>query len=118
MTDEELIKAVAEKVMGWEFYPGETNRIPDYWYDQNASRDYRFVMPTSDWNPLTNANHTMMVVERMRELGFNFWIEAQVGTPWIVMFHMPLKGVVGRHEHENVGHAVCLAAIKAVGESI
>lgn len=63
MTNEELVRWAAEKVMGWEWQ-----------FSCYVDEDGKFVMWDKDWLPITNPAHWMMVVERMRELGFDIEI--------------------------------------------
>jgi hypothetical protein len=106
MTDKELEKAIAVEVMGYYWCNAEG-------YNLNIDR----VATPSNWRPLTNANHRDMVVERMRELGWYISIEP---TPDRYLATILLYGIdetvsaIGGEKHKKPGHAVCLAALKAV----
>ena len=80
VTDEELVRAVAVEVMGWHdegihsLASGNYQGIRNWWI-RCYGLDEEPIMPAGDWQPLTNANHWMMVVERMRELGWWFYAD-------------------------------------------
>lgn len=122
MTDQELVRLVAEKVMEWRVEPAEAISLglndedieeychkPEYWFDeQNKARTLKM------FQPLTNANHRDMVVEAMRTKGY--WCRVLVlPTKIDVEFYQP-DGNSGHDYHDDTGHAVCLAALEAVGE--
>lgn len=120
MTDSELIRAVADKVMGWRLLPASGIMNQNFWEDRQenfkfwAEEGYE----SNVFNPLTNANHWMMVVERMRGLGWkgfrlqrfcldkkfgvHFWKEIEIDGPVVYAFG-------------DLGHAVCEAALRALG---
>lgn len=126
LKDEELIKAVALEVMGWEYIKWED------FIRRTSSRSIDPVYaPLMTWitkdglvgepnfNPLTNLNHAFMVVERMRELGFavslcNPWFDGASieRKEWSASFFTEKNAIHGRNQ--NIGHAICLAALKAV----
>ena len=72
MTDNELIQAVATKVMGWDQTttiipaPGRCAvfMVTPHW-DMGC---FKYI-EVADWNPLTNDAHMDMVLERARQLG-------------------------------------------------
>jgi hypothetical protein len=90
MTDKEIIEAVATEVMGY---------TEDEWTHTGSAHPTALV-----FNPLTNANHWMMVACK---LDMAFEIRRQPGS-WLVIFN----GLIIK-EHSSIGHAVCLAALKA-----
>jgi len=116
MTDEELVREIAQKVMGWtRQHASASDKGNGYWIGNDAfeiigQNMYRI---TGDWNPLTNANHTMMVVERMRELGFNFKVWAYHDWKGIEVGFSKYR-YPNLTKSESFGHAVCLASLKAV----
>jgi hypothetical protein len=116
MTDEELIREVAEKVMGWTT---SFHADPDYrWW---CSKDTNFcncpdvmIIKCAEWNHLTNANHMMLVVERKRELGYTLSLgygdTIQGILTWVRFTKEPHTCY---SHHKNPGHAVAIAALKA-----
>jgi hypothetical protein len=115
MTDQELIDAVAIEVMGWE-------KIISV-YDQPGRRAYFYILngeqiyfDSHDFNPLTNANHWMMVVEKMKTKIFSFKIWAYAVGLYTVTFTCDIQGDAASYtvKNKSIGRAVCLAALKAV----
>lgn len=109
MTDEELVREVAEKVMEWD---------KAGWNGQRYTRWLPRKPPSYEigaWNPLTDANHRDMVVEKMREKGWSYQIEE---GPYILSRCRFFK--VGKHldwvNNNDLGHAVVLATLAAVKE--
>lgn len=126
MTDEELIMAVAQEVMGWtanqnlsvdaDLHITGDGRL--WWYGSyTQQKQYSYTLATSEeWNPLLNANHWMMVVGRMRELGWEFTMYYGTDKDGLIdewacfekdNFSSKIYG-------SPIGHAVCEAALKAV----
>lgn len=104
MTDQELIESVAETVMGWHKHHDPNLK---YW----VNNKFAIQMLRDDFNPLTNANHWIMVVDRMKELNFSTFILNRWpnGTEWDARF------VFNRSYFSSTpGHAVCLAALKTM----
>ena len=116
MTDQELIRRMAE-MMGWVYIPEKETLVGEYQVRQFEAAKWvneygQFMFWAFDWQPLTNANHWIMVVERMREKGWRIIIKSY--NLWEVEFWD--KGQYFA-EHNMIGHAVCLAALKAGIES-
>ena len=129
VTDEELIKAVAVEVMGWTHFEldgkgrySKTNYA--YIVDRDGSRlsDGYWEI---EWLPLTNANHWMMVVERMMELGW--WFYADPNPHYYPKRHGEISYDIGFFKikcekrlaevcgcEKITGEFVCQAALKAV----
>lgn len=111
MNDSELIRDVAEKVMGWHEFADSW-----CWGEGPIGKRARCIGPLiSEWQPITNANHTMMLIERMIEKDWKPQLQFNMDTKkWCVIFwpgeshddeNRPQQG-----HHESFGHAVCLAA--------
>lgn len=66
MTDAELVRWVAEKVMGWK-YISRSFPINDGWYEWTEDNGYQFRCVDFTFH---DANHWMMVVEKMKQLGW------------------------------------------------
>lgn len=65
---EEKDRLAAELVMGWVIHweiRGWTGKKIIYWFTQERKRVY-------NWHPTTDIKQAMMVVEKMRERGYNF----------------------------------------------
>lgn len=107
MNDGELVRAVATEVMGWEIVP---SMKPLTFCDQWGR--YHTVELTSypQFNPLTDANHMMLVVEVMVDSGHEVQITMPVGPKY--QSEACVDSFSARHN--NPGHAVCLAALEAV----
>ena len=119
MTDAELIRQVAEKVM--DFSPLGSDPMPVAYQDGHGPT--YSIEPSEfldQFNPLTNANHRDMVVERMREKGYTLSLgygdTIQGILTWVRFTKEPHTCY---SHHKNPGHAVAmaaLAALKAEGE--
>ena len=114
MTDEKLVRAVAEEVMGWKSLG--PNTVPDAYQDGDGEI-YNTVELTcfhKHFFPIIDAKSWMMVVERMMELGYGI----DIGNRWrewsVDLSHNTDadKSVIERDE--NIGRAICLAALEAV----
>ena len=121
MKDEDLIEAVATKVMGWTPQQSsdawEARKRPHTWFDSLTMRR----TPMYKWNPLTNWNCTMDVVERLRKMEWRFWFTtfiSDVGNP------DNSKVIFDNHygkeysvEDFNPQRAICLAALASLSPS-
>lgn len=115
-----LDRLVAEKVMGWEPF-GELSEIGAQCY---ASLDgTRRVSPgrSSDFEPSANIAHALEVVGhfagKLHDFSLNFY-----GDMWMAGFGehdpcgcMKLNGDPSSISGDTAPHAICLAALKAVG---
>jgi hypothetical protein len=122
ISDEELINAVAVEVMGWQRkYIEVPFFVPDSFINKTVMRSFWFdgeinEISTIQFDPITNANHWMRIVEKMRELGFYLCFDA-LKTGYGARFWLygleptPLTYISDR----DPGKAVCLAAIDAIG---
>ena len=111
MTDDELRRAMGE-LMGWHLY-GPTGL--EQWYDSenNLVRSY------DGWNPATDANQALRVVEAMEKKGWNCSIDTLNKT---VSFWRPIDGALHREFFwasftviSEITVAICEAAAKAGG---
>lgn len=121
MTDDQLRDAVAVEVMGWEWSDDQsTEDHPCRLYFTRGRSDVIHIKATN-WNPLTDWNHTMEVRDRLRSLGW--WMELEneccIGCEGCILHHDPdedeptKEDISVRHE-ENPRRAICLAALQAV----
>lgn len=120
MTDEELIRAVAEKVMG--AFENYTYITEDIW-EIKVKTVKCWVMEDGTeligWNPINKPRHWMVVVERMIELGFTLKLgygkTIQGVLAWVRFTSEPYSTYC---HNKQIGRAVCEAALKAVGGEI
>ena len=118
MTDEQIIELLATKVMGWTL-----SSHGNYWNlpGQPGEREQIFRL---DWNPIKHIQHAWMVVEKMRDEGYNavvcgdngwgctfFQVDIEetdaISGTWTVCY--------GPINAETAQRAICLAALKAHG---
>lgn len=113
MSDEQLTKAVAEEVMGWFEEPSWEQvtwcRLAG---KQAGEHLYEPVVSKEKWQPLTDPHHWMMVVERMRELGW--WFRLLVMPSSIECEFYKLEGDCEYASGYEIGRAVLEAALSAV----
>lgn len=123
LTDEQLIEAVATKVMGWESGPyADSGHL--WWFDKNRAPNESFPERCRTiWNPLTDWDHTMEVVDRLTSEAFNFRSNIQKSSSYFsAEFYKPFgrgRPVVNEYwrKHDNYPcqqRVICLAAILAV----
>jgi hypothetical protein len=130
MTDAELVRAVAIEVMGWVIiedrqieYPIRVGNGKEELFELKCEPEYYDekgpVYSEKHWNPLTNANHRDMVVEAMREKGWEC-MESNEPSFSSIMEGSFLAKFVNRFDEiftclgKTRGRAVCLAALEAV----
>lgn len=115
LTDEELIRKVAEEVMGWVTQLLPSGKRGFVIFDELGSGSYS--LKAVDFNPLTDLNHAFMVIERLRELRFTItltiWDDNEDNDVLISLGSLPIS-YEGFDDIKNIGHAICMAALKAV----
>lgn len=129
MSDEEVIKQVADKVMGWPFIPDfewgkpfTAPSLPCTVVDEHGHVRIIYTQaphgPVTHWNPLKSDADACAILDRMVELGFdcNVFVgkiewEPATSDPMVntmkrhygpvaeAGFYKPVKG--GRHQVEN-----------------
>jgi len=111
MTNREIDRAVAEKVMGMG--NGKSYVIiPDYAGNPTVTSDTGDYM--IEWNPSTDISAAWEVVEKMQESGWMSIIcTAPEGHAAAFTRSHSLKG--NEPYQKNAAKAICLAALKAVG---
>lgn len=104
ISDQELAKFLAEKLMGY------TLKDEGWWLDDTC-----FYIYWKHWNPLLDANQTLMVVEKMREQGYSVEIgdNYQSDNDWYCVFQ---KGTMKQYWGigQSLIRATCLAAYEAL----
>jgi len=123
MTDEDrkLMEWIALEVMEW-FHPtlSDGTYVHSLWVnrqeiDLSIDPQDTIIMPVASWLPLTNANHWMMVVEKMREKG---WLSqlTDLGVAWEAKYipdsgHWEdFDGLEVSRRDISLGRAILLAA--------
>jgi len=113
MTNEELIREVAEKVMGWRYDYSPFYRDTLSLHDKDGKYLYRF--HAQSFNPIYDANHRDMLLAAMVDKGWSYQIEE---GPYILSRCRFFK--IGKHldwvNNNDLGHAVVLATLAAVKE--
>lgn len=130
MSDSEIVRTLAEKVMGWrvEEWLGRVIAHNDAAGPDDVNCRHLWSIPQSSgirydalhltWNPLSSISDAFMVVEKMREREFRFSLE---------MTHYARKGgavfapIIGAKSYADfqggtaeAARAICLAAIAAL----
>lgn len=119
LTDQELIEAVATKVMGW--HPERHMHGAQLWKDEvgRACAIKRGEYDSGDeaWDPLTDWNHTMEVLEKAVAEGCTFKMQIGFTTPGHRRFDSVewYNGHVGGLVNDwDTRRAICLAALAVV----
>lgn len=117
----ELDKLVAEKVMGWEICGDKWKGFP------NTVGNARPTIHARNWCPSTNIAHAWDVVEFMRlslkQWQFHLFQQASSETgewvgPWGAYFNEPSDvHNDSLYGHGTAPYAICIAALKAVGDA-
>lgn len=116
MTDAELIREVAEEVMGWKIVDADPQYYGDVFFCPTTNltwiAGYHVEYGPDEWNPITNANHWMMVVQKMSDKG---WVAVMECWPthWYVRFQRERPRAYFE-KTGTVGRAVLLAAKAAL----
>jgi hypothetical protein len=113
MTDQELIEAVGKEILGWRLVKMPPGTM---WIDQQGkNREYGEPRGLGTcFDPLTNGNHILIVVNRMINQGCSITMEYI--KDWYVNVAQSPK-VLGIVSNASLGYAVCLAALIAVRSS-
>jgi hypothetical protein len=104
VTDEELERWLAERVMGWYLFPEGK-----LWRQNN----HVIVRPVSDWHPLTDANDALRVVAELGNKGITYTIYQHAVELW----HLDDGAVCASVFYDGIDEllrAICLAAHKAL----
>ena len=116
LTVAELTEAVANSVMGWEKWISPNTL--EWWVKDRLQIRVSSEWPIDDevWRPATYATHRDMIVERMRELGYDWQIKggAKAGLKYRANFCKEDFTKMAHAEDDNPGIAVMLAAYEAI----
>lgn len=106
MTDNELVVAVAEKVMGWRACQCESAYF-DSWCDSEGVGQG----PVQSWTPLISWRNTMEVVDAMRKQGYKLSLE-DITDEVKIEFNGPYRATYADYGKEQRG--ILEAALKAL----
>lgn len=120
MTDTELTRLLAERVMGWKI------KAPDYIDQVGWLWRWKGDRIQQPWRPLGSMDDAWMVVEKMREQGHHIDIgstvrgsieDARAGlkTP---MWHVSIRGSRFEAREFTCQRALCLATLRCVGVEV
>lgn len=108
MADNELVEAVAQEVMLWHrTYEGEGT----YWVWRSEKG---WIAAISDWNPLEDWNDCWMVVEKMKEKGFEWLFYSVSKDGYYAEFGTYENRHAGVYEDNEARRAMINAALEAV----
>lgn len=114
MTDQELIHKAAEGVMGWKLLDLTST---DYPSGPHWQTEYSYI-PLHEWDPVLNPRDWLLVLEKMRELGWCgslTWWDSESDPLFCVQFYRFDTNEDGPEIfQENIGRAICLAAIQVL----
>ena len=103
LTDQEKERIFAEDMLGWEPYPGINGK--KY---LNPNNNYCFVMWAEDFHPLTDLNHAMLGVEKLRK---EYTVEIVGENNWMLWLHT-IKDTAVICYSDNLNEAIVEACIK------
>jgi hypothetical protein len=111
LTDAQMVEKVAREVMGYTDF--ELNRnSPRYATWKNGESPFRQI-----FRPLTDANDTQMIKDKLREMGYRIRITIdQSGFTYVIIF-VTICGAeetIAMSMNKSESRAICEAAIKAV----
>jgi hypothetical protein len=119
MTDDNLNKLMAEKVMGWYAWHDKDGYRASLWRDKPDDTG-EIALRWCDWNPATDANDALRVVEAMRakEWYFALVFDCKFNrvTFWRSYLQFGIPTTFSQDFTDSVARAICEAAAKAVGE--
>ncbi len=107
----ELDALVAEKVMGWKSF-GE------HWAIPGEANDIRRVHKKVHWRPSEDISAAWQVVSHMKSQSnglFGFMVDLRLSEEWDAEFDMYDEQESYKATGDTAPHAICLAALKAVG---
>ncbi len=133
LSDEAIIRLLAEKVMGWKVFPLSVRDGYSEWQGpkliQNVAEAWNYFsdpLACALWNPLVSIADAFMVMEKLRADGRSYRItgsgksgEAFCCEAFCCRITIPFP-VPGHHviaTGETAPRAMCLAAIAAIEES-
>ncbi len=126
MTDAEIVRTLAERVMGWKTYslqqPGYADNQHEHRLIENVRGQWNYFAPGESgvlFDPLTSISDAFMVVEKMQSRGFEFSLFT-IGDTFFTAFTLPKERDVPRQseltDQLSAPRAICLAAISATSQ--
>jgi hypothetical protein len=114
MTDAEIIRELAEDAMGYSEVPSPTGHATLY-NDGSGDKDKDYFL----WNPSTNANDMLMLVNAMENKGFIFAIHTWSSTDkpngkTVDIWCPSVSSKPTRGYGPDFKRTICLAALKAL----
>ena len=122
MTDSEITRLLAEKVMGWEalqHYTAvdhHTGAVDTEWCWTTTTGDP--MMTCDDWQPLTHIEHTWMVYHKMIEGQSRMAYSDEIENMHKKRYFKNENGVLCKREAPDTLSIICLAALKVVGVEV
>lgn len=109
----ELDRMIAEKVMGWQSYAGVGTFLRPCGVIIYTNKSHH-----NPWSPSTRIDHAWEVAERFSRDGWGFTLDSAPDDHGNWCNGWFFAGI-GKYTARALGapHAICLAALKAVGES-
>lgn len=122
MTDGEIVKALAEKVMGWEIGRelDKAERYFSIWPEGRLMRFHVDTMRHSEWNPLTSDADACVVLDKMAEthevnLVIRHQRPPQADAADYVGCYFGKSDAFLPMSSDARRRVICLAALKAIG---
>lgn len=122
MTDAELVRAAAEKVMGWK-WQGDAEQI----INPLKENEFRivpggglFCHKVGWWNPLTSDADCWMLVDKLIHNGWKFELTKSTSEWYASFFQMDfqVRKPAFRCDNRNRRRSIVIAALWAVGVDI
>ncbi|WP_002145545.1 BC1872 family protein [Bacillus cereus] len=110
MNEKPIDELVAEKVMGW-IKPPETSILKSMWVETPLGTVHPELPKFS-----TNIQDAWLVVEKFASEGLYFSIVKWIDGGYVVEIEKDSLTEVGSYESKTAPMAICIAALKAVGE--
>ena len=107
LSDEELVRLLAEQGMGYEVVPSPTGHASLY---RSRGGDEEYFL----WNPLTDPNDRDMLIEAMNKKGWLVELFAHPDGTYRGQYLMGMSKMFAYLDADTPGRAVCLAAAKAL----
>jgi len=110
MTNEQLDKECAEKVMGWyqEKYPNNT------WWFEPTSEGHTSIAMINHWHPTANISQAFEIVNKMIADG---WVDTALiydNSEWLAEFYKGVNDFGGGDVRDkSISRAIVIAAIDA-----
>jgi len=114
LSDDAIIEKVAVEVMGWRTRKSKTCKWCIIFQAEDDELGYCKLcrLPSCYWNPLTDWNHTMEVVARLKKKGIDFaFASYELEPPYTATFNISRDSLVS---DANPRRAICFAALRAV----